>query len=88
MFNQLLIDFPRQEIERFCHHYHIRRLALFGSVLRSDFSPDSDLDLLVEFEPDHIPGLAFFGMQDELAQIMGRPVAPISKSLLSAASPN
>jgi predicted nucleotidyltransferase len=49
-------------------------LALFGSALRDDFRPHSDLDVLVEFEPDHIPGLAFFVMQEELSCLLGRPV--------------
>jgi uncharacterized protein len=49
-------------------------LAIFGSALRSDFRSESDLDVLVEFEPDHIPGLAFFGMQAELSATFGRPV--------------
>jgi predicted nucleotidyltransferase len=45
---------------------------LFGSVLREDFTPQSDVDVLVEFQRDRIPGLAFFAMQDELSQILGR----------------
>lgn len=58
----------------FCHRNHIRRLALFGSVLRDDFGPDSDVDVLVEFEEGHVPGLAFFGMQEELGTLLGRAV--------------
>ena len=46
------IDIPREQIADFCRRYKIRRLALFGSVLRPDFRPDSDIDVLVEFEPD------------------------------------
>ena len=65
---------PRQQLIDFCRRNHIRKLALFGSALRDDFSPNSDLDLLVEFEPGHIPGLAFFAMQDELSSLLGRPV--------------
>jgi predicted nucleotidyltransferase len=49
-------------------------LAVFGSALREDFRPDSDLDLLVEFEPGHTPGLAFFGMEQELSELLGRKV--------------
>ena len=64
----------RQKTADFCRRHHIRRLALFGSVLRDDFRPESDVDVLVEFEPGHTPGLAFFGMQDELARIVGRRV--------------
>jgi hypothetical protein len=62
------------QIEAFCRRHRIRRLALFGSVLRPDFQPQSDIDVLVEFEPEHTPGLAFFAMQDELSQILGHPV--------------
>lgn len=69
---RLTID-PEQ-ISEFCRRHHIRRLALFGSVLRSDFGPASDVDVLVEFEPDHVPGLAFFTMQQELSTLIGRPV--------------
>lgn len=68
------IHIPQAEIEAFCRKHHIRRLALFGSVLRDDFTDESDIDVLVEFEPGHVPGLAFFSMQDELAEILGRDV--------------
>jgi hypothetical protein len=61
-------------ITEFCRRHYIRRLALFGSVLREDFREDSDVDVLVEFEPNHIPGLAFFSMQEELCRILGRKV--------------
>lgn len=64
----------RQKLIAFCRRYHIRKLALFGSALRDDFSAASDLDVVVEFEPEHIPGLAFFAMQDELSDLLGRPV--------------
>jgi predicted nucleotidyltransferase len=67
-------DLPRSRIADFCRRHHIRKLAVFGSVLRSDFSADSDLDVLVEFDPAHIPGLSFFAMQDELSEIVGRRV--------------
>jgi predicted nucleotidyltransferase len=68
------IKVPRERITEFCRRHGIRRLALFGSIQRDDFGPQSDIDVLVEFEPDRVPGLAFFGMQEELAQILGRPV--------------
>jgi len=68
------IDVPNEAIEAFCRRHHIRKLALFGSVLRDDFTPESDLDVLVEFEPGHTPGLAFFAMQRELSAILGRKV--------------
>jgi len=66
------IDVSRDAIAAFCRRHHIQRLALFGSVLRTDFRPESDVDVLVEFEPGHTPGLAFFAMQDELSDLLGR----------------
>ena len=68
------IKIQQPQITDFCRRHHIRRLAFFGSVLRDDFSPESDVDVLVEFEPGHTPGLAFFAMQRELSQILGRKV--------------
>jgi hypothetical protein len=68
------IDIPKDKIEEFCRHNRIHRLALFGSVLRDDFGPESDVDVLVEFEPGHTPGLAFFGMEEDLSQLLGRKV--------------
>ena len=68
------IRVPQAALEEFCRRHHIRRLAFFGSVLRKDFGPESDVDVLVEFEPGHVPGLAFFGMQDELSTLLDRPV--------------
>ena len=61
-------------IASFCRRHHIRRLALFGSVLRDDFRPDSDVDVLVEFEPGHVPGFGFFALQEELSELLGRVV--------------
>ena len=68
------IDIPQEEIAAFCRRNHIRRMALFGSVLRDDFTPESDVDVLVEFEPSQTPGLEFITMQDELSEILGRQV--------------
>jgi len=68
------LSIDRGRLAEFCHRHHIQRLALFGSVLREDFGPDSDVDVLVEFDPEHIPGLAFFDMQDELSELLGRKV--------------
>jgi len=69
-----MANIPKDEVAAFCRRHHIRQLALFGSVLRDDFTPDSDLDILVEFDEGHTPGWAFFGMQDELSAILGRKV--------------
>ena len=68
------IAVDREKIAEFCRRHHIRRLALFGSVLRDDFGPDSDVDVLVEFEPGHIPGLEFVRIQEEPSEILGRRV--------------
>ncbi|MFB3922578.1 MAG: nucleotidyltransferase family protein [Terriglobia bacterium] len=72
--NRVRIDIPAETIREFCCRHHIRRLAFFGSVLRQDFRGDSDVDVLVEFDPGYVPGLAFFAMQDELSRILGRQV--------------
>ncbi|MCD6364994.1 MAG: nucleotidyltransferase domain-containing protein [Planctomycetes bacterium] len=67
------IDIPKAKIEDFCRRNRIRRLAFFGSVLRDDFSPESDVDVLVEFEPDTRVGLiTLAGMEIELSGILGR----------------
>jgi uncharacterized protein len=57
-----------------CRKYGISRLALFGSALRDDFGPDSDVDMLVEFKPGATPGLEFFAIQEELSKLVGRTV--------------
>jgi predicted nucleotidyltransferase len=69
------IEIPRERIARFCGQHHIRKLALFGSILTDRFRPDSDVDVLVEFEHGRVPGL--FGiveMESELAGMLGRKV--------------
>ena len=62
------------QIGELCRKYQIRRLALFGSALRDDFGPDSDVDVLVEFEPGARIGWNFITIQDELAELVGRSV--------------
>lgn len=68
------IPINRSKLSEFCRRHHVRRLGFFGSVLRDDFGPDSDVDVLVEFEPGHVPGLRFFSMEEELSRILGRKV--------------
>jgi predicted nucleotidyltransferase len=68
------IPVDQSKIAEFCRERHIRRLSLFGSVLGEDFGPDSDVDVLVEFDPKHVPGLEFFGMEIELSEMLGRRV--------------
>jgi len=67
------IEIPKEKIAEFCHRHRIRKLSLFGSVLRDDFGPESDVDMLVEFEEGHVPGLIkLSGMEIELSGIIGR----------------
>lgn len=69
------ITIDQKKIAEFCRRHHIRRLALFGSVLRDDFRPDSDVDMLIEFEPDATAGfLGLATMELELSEIVGRRV--------------
>jgi hypothetical protein len=71
----LQIAVNSERIAEFCRKHHIRKLAFFGSVLREDFRPDSDVDVLVWFQPEHIPGLLrLMGMQNELTDLIGRQV--------------
>jgi len=65
------ISIDRARIVEFCERHHIRKLSLFGSVLRADFRPDSDVDVLVEFEPGQVVGLGIIEMEDELSEIFG-----------------
>jgi len=67
------IDLPQDAIDAFCRRHRIRRLSLFGSVLRDDFGPASDVDFLVEFEHGHVPSLfGIAGMEEELSGLIGR----------------
>jgi predicted nucleotidyltransferase len=69
------VDIPKDLIAEFCRRNRIRRLALFGSVLRDDFGPESDVDVLVEFEPGACVGLLrLAGMEIELGEMLGRKV--------------
>ena len=71
----MTIDIPWQAIAAFCQHHRIRRLAFFGSVLRDDFAPESDVDVLVEFEPGTRMGLiGFAALESELGRLIGRRV--------------
>jgi predicted nucleotidyltransferase len=69
------IKIPQQQIAAFCQRHHIRRLALFGSILRDDFNPHSDIDVLVEFAPEARVGLfRLMSIQSQLSEILGRKV--------------
>jgi predicted nucleotidyltransferase len=66
---------PKDKIEKFCKKHHIRKLSLFGSALRDDFTPESDLDILVEFKPGTRVGMIrLAGLEIELGEILGRKV--------------
>ena len=68
------VNVEKQKIMEFCRTRHIRKLSFFGSVLRDDFGPNSDVDVLVEFEPEFVPGLEFFQMEADLSDILGHKV--------------
>ena len=69
------VNVSRRELGAFCRRHHVRRLSLFGSVLRADFGDQSDVDVLVEFEPGHVPGFFRLGrMEMELSGLLGRKV--------------
>ncbi len=65
------IEVDRAALAEFCRANHIRKLSLFGSVLRDDFGPESDVDVLVEFEPGRVPGYGFIRIQRELSAFVG-----------------
>lgn len=82
--NRTALELPMPEIAEFCRRHLIRRLALFGSVLRDDFTPSSDVDVLIEFEPGERVG--FFRLtrvQDELSDLIGRQVDLSTIGMLS-----
>ena len=75
---------PQPQLEKLCKQYHIRRLSFFGSVLRDDFNPSSDVDVLVDFEEGHIPGLGFIDIQDDLSRLLeGREVDLVTPKFLN-----
>ncbi len=79
------IDIPKEKLAEFCRARHIGKLALFGSVLRDDFRADSDVDVLVQFEPDHTPGfIALMQMEEELSALLGgRKVDLVTEKFLN-----
>jgi len=77
------IDIDRTQLEKLCRKYGVRRLALFGSVIRDDFGDDSDVDILVEFFTDEKVGLSFFSLQEDLSRLIGRRVDLSTPGFLS-----
>lgn len=68
------ISLPTDFLKQFCERNHIRKLSLFGSVLTDRFRPESDVDMLVEFEAGYVPGFGLAGMEIELSEKLGRRV--------------
>lgn len=80
---QLAIDYPKKDLEAVCKRWHIRRLAIFGSALRDDFGPDSDVDALVEFEEGHTPGWEIVDIGEDLSGVFrGRYVDIVNPKYL------
>lgn len=74
------VTLPMEQIHELCRKYHVRELAVFGSVLRDDFTPESDVDFLVDFQADARIGLLeLAGLQEELAELIHRPVDIVPK---------
>jgi hypothetical protein len=77
----------RRRLRRVCRQHHIQRLALFGSILRDDFGPDSDVDVLVDPEPGYLRTLAErAAAEDALAKLFGRPIDFVKRHVLEASS--
>ena len=72
-----------EEIKAFCRKNHIRKMSFFGSVIRKDFGPNSDIDVLVEFEAGYTPGYDFFLMEAELSHLLERRVDLQTPAFLS-----
>jgi predicted nucleotidyltransferase len=78
------ITVPREAVADFCRRHHVLRLSLFGSVLREDFRPESDVDVLVEFEPTHVPGfIRMAAMENELSKLFDRKVDLLTPNSIS-----
>jgi len=76
------VSIDRAAVSAFCQRHHIARLALFGSVLHDDFRPDSDIDVLVEFQPGHVPGLKFMSIEREFSGLVqGRRAGAVLREL-------
>ena len=82
--NMHTIGLSPKQIKTFCQKHHICDLTFLGSVVRDDFGPQSDIDVLVEFEPSNIPGYDFFLIEAELSHLLGRKVDLQTAQFLSA----
>src|SRR6478672_11063999 len=78
------ISIDRETLAEFCRKHYIKRLAIFGSALRDDFRPDSDVDVLVEFQAGHVPGLDFVTIEREFSALLqGRQVDMVTPKFLN-----
>lgn len=78
------LSVDRETLAEFCQRHYIERLAIFGSALRNEFRPESDVDVLVEFQPGHVPGLDFIVIERELSGLLeGRRVDMVTPKFLS-----
>ena len=78
------VSIDRDAVSAFCRRHHIKRLALFGSVLGDDFGPDSDVDVLVEFQAGHVPGLSFVSIERDFSGLVhGRRVDMVTPKFLN-----
>lgn len=82
MLDGIGIEVDEERIADFCRRHHIAKLWFFGSVLRDDFRPNSDVDVLIEFEPGKTPGWEFVDLRDELTQLVKRPVDLVTVTAL------
>jgi len=71
---------PHTDLVAFCTRWRLTELSFFGSVLRDDFGPDSDIDVLIDFEPGHTPGLAFADLCSELEELLGRKMDVLTRN--------
>jgi uncharacterized protein len=79
-----MVKIPKEQIAEFCRRHHIHRLSLLGSVLRDDFRPDSDVDVLVEFEPGYKVGWDIIDIEEEFSRFFGgRRVEMINPNYLN-----
>ena len=75
MGKRIRINIPKEPLAQFCETYHVRRISLYGSALRDDFGPDSDIDILIDFEPGFKAGLLKMAhMENKLSDMLGRKV--------------
>jgi predicted nucleotidyltransferase len=77
------ISLSQSQIDDFCQKHHIRKMAFFGSIVRDDYGPESDIDVLVEFQNGFTPGLDFFLIEAELSRLLGRKVDLQTNKFLS-----